>query len=290
MSTIAGLNRSILVGINERRSECLLIGLNEETDADEEVFVFQYFPETVTSTKAANYQPQEVPGGSLPITQWISSGEHTVSFTAIFSADIDFGRSGNGSVARRSYDLLRGTEAERATQDIRTALMYLRSFMYPRYGIDQSGQGRARTFAPRKCKIVLPNSGIGTIGGILETEQNVDADCLICIMNTCDITYDAFFPSGIPRLATVSLSFAQVPQYKGRVRFPQSATTLVEDADGVASSFGETVLGGIAASAAVNYKTQQRQQGMLSSGPSKIRSRSQIQFQPYTVQQRGSGE
>jgi hypothetical protein len=38
-------------------------------------------------------------------------------------------------------------------------------------------------------------------------------------MTTCDITYEAWFPNGFPRIIEVQLEFAEVVQYGGRVVF-----------------------------------------------------------------------
>jgi hypothetical protein len=37
------------------------------------------------------------------------------------------------------------------------------------------------------------------------------------------VTWEKFFVSGAPRIASVSLSFAQVPQYQGQIAFPSAS-------------------------------------------------------------------
>jgi hypothetical protein len=49
----------------------------------------QYFPETLTDSKAVNYQVKDIPGGSLPLYQWVSSGAREISFTAVWTTDVD---------------------------------------------------------------------------------------------------------------------------------------------------------------------------------------------------------
>jgi hypothetical protein len=39
-------------------------------------------------------------------------------------------------------------------------------------------------------------------------------------MTQCDITWEQFFPSGLPRIASVQLSFAEVAQSGGSVNLP----------------------------------------------------------------------
>ena len=46
---------------------------------------------------------------------------------------------------------------------------------------------------------------------------------MVCIMTGCEVSWEAFFPSGFPRIASVQLSLAQVAQYNGQVDFPSSA-------------------------------------------------------------------
>ena len=50
-------------------------------------------------------------------------------------------------------------------------------------------------------------------------------------MTQCDITYDAFFPSGLPRIATVSLAFAEIAQFGGVVHFPRRNTNMDDAVD-----------------------------------------------------------
>jgi len=276
MPTVTGLNQSILVSINEKRSQCLLIGLNERDDRPEETFAFQYFPETVSDNKTVNYSNQEIPGGSLPIYQWISSGVRNISFTAVFSTDIDFARE--PTRADQAYASLRNSETESFNQDIRTAVMHLRSYMLPRYGVDEARGGRARTFAPRKCILRLPNSGIGAAGGYLASHTN-DADEIVCIMMACDVSYDAFFPSGLPRLVTVNLAFEQVPQVGNHVVFPESSTIL--------ANVDSREVSGATQHLSSADASMRRKQKLLTEGPAVIQSGTSVRFQPYTIKHRG---
>lgn len=198
---------------------------------------FQYFPETLTDTKAINYATREIPGGSLPLYQWISSGERILSFTALFTTDVDL------LVDPASFLKIKQNGQIRRNVDVRTALLWLRQYMLPRYTGD-GGLGVPLTQAPRKVFLSLHNSGLGLLGGELSakvnvkqgtTEENfsfttedslVHPDGFIAIMTQCDITFEAFFPTGLPRIASVQVQFAQTAQLAGSVNFPRMGAGL----------------------------------------------------------------
>lgn len=219
---------------------------------------FQYFPESVSDNKAINYATKEVPGGSLPLYQWINSGERTIGFTAMFTTDVDHLRNDGGarkgaiqqaqdqfntsagaaggaaggrgpnteiltnvgpnSAIKTMYSRLTGSGVLRRNVYIPAALVWLRRFMFPRYSSGQSETGVPFTFPPRKLLLTFPGTAIHLNGGGGTFGQ---AGGTVCIMTGNDITYDAFFPSGNPRVVSVALTFAQVPQLAGRVAFPR---------------------------------------------------------------------
>lgn len=232
MAGLASLNKSLLSKFGERRAPVMILELDgTKGDAPKGDYVaFQYFPETISDTKSVNYQGRDIPGGSLPIYQWISSGERVISFTAIFTSDVDLLSDEQGYMQMKQNGLLR------RNVDVRTALLWLRRFMLPSYG-KEAGLGTPLTQAPNKLKLRIPNSGIGMQGGAELNGPDSDmvypdgntyvlADALTAIMTQCDITYEAFFPSGLPRIATVQLAFAQVAQHGGYVSFPRSGALL----------------------------------------------------------------
>lgn len=191
---------------------------------------FQYFPDTVSDTKAINYQQKEIPGGSLPLYQWINGGERLISFTAFFSSDVDLvtASSPSGKIASllgqggNITDRLRSAGEARRNVDIRSAVAWLRRYMLPSYSSDQreaNTVGVPLTYSPSKLLLVLPGSGIGIAGG--ESAFSASWDSVLCVMTQCDVNYEKFFPSGLPRIASVSLAFAQVPQLGGFVSFPR---------------------------------------------------------------------
>lgn len=216
MPTLLGLNKALFTQIDERRADVVLYELHEKDDSIVgSPLAFQYFPDTLTDSKAVNYQQKEIPGASLPLYQWVASGERLISFTATFTSDvdiIDMPDAREGQFARRN-------------PDIRAAVLWLRRHVVPRYtsvrssAVDGTPVTRSRTWAPRKLRLYIPNSGIG-LGGGGRSAADVSDDAITSVMTQCEVTYNGFFPSGLPQNVDIQLSFAQVPQYAGYVFFP----------------------------------------------------------------------
>lgn len=96
MAGLLSLSSALFTQINERKSTVALFDLGgsegrkrNRTKELENALSFQYFPETLSDTKAVNYSRKNIPGGSHPLYQWISGGERIISFTAHFSCDTD---------------------------------------------------------------------------------------------------------------------------------------------------------------------------------------------------------
>lgn len=192
----------------------------------------QYYPESISDTKAVNYQTKDIPGASLPLYQWVSGGERLISFTAIFTTDTDHyqansatGRAANDDPAsqalsqRASAQLgrLKGSGVTDYNIYIPAAITWLRRFMYPSYG-PSVGVGVPTTKAPRKLMLTMPGTYISR-GGMGQGTSGLGG--IHVIMTQCDVTYQQVFPSGNPRIAEVSLAFAETPQRAGRVHFPR---------------------------------------------------------------------
>lgn len=216
LGTLAG---AIAARLNQRRSQVILIELSSEDDSPTGQYLpFQHFPDTISDTKAVNYQQKTIPGGSLPLYQWMDSGERLISFTAVFATDNDLDQT--EGLAER----LASAGEKTRNIDIRTALVWLRRYLFPSYG-DRGDLGVPLARAPRKLLLFIPGSKIGMMG-CMATDSVQDS--VVCVMTQCDITYEMFFPNGNPRIATVQLSFAQVPQRNGSVLFP-SVTQAMDD-------------------------------------------------------------
>jgi len=189
---------------------------------------FQYWPESIQDSRGSEWSPRNIPGGSHPIYQWTHGGERRVSFTAIFTtdtapdnyvreaaaniqSDIEGGTLVAGQLqsadpyADQSDRLLGGIQRGTRDLDIRSAIAWLRWFTYPTYSLGSE----PRAYEPAKSLLVLPGSGIAHNG----------RDSILTVMTQCDVTYEAFFPNGFPRIVEVQLEFAEVVQESTRVRF-----------------------------------------------------------------------
>jgi len=242
MVALSSLTRPPFSKVSQRKVAAYIVPLKANGEPETgDALRFQYFPESVSDTKAVNWAPREIPGASLPIYNWISSGERTISFTAVFTTDVDLVVAeknkgfGTSDIATR----LKNIKAEDRNVDIRAAVLWLRAFMLPTY--DTEGPlGVPAATAPPRLLLVFPKSGMGTAGGAYITGNVPDE--LQCVMTQCDVNYEAWFPSGLPRVATVSLAFAQVAQNpSGAVTFPAGGIHMWyerEGSPGPEKSFG----------------------------------------------------
>lgn len=166
----------------------------------------QYWPESLQDTRGAEWNPRMVPGGSHPIYQWTHGGERRITFTSAFTTDTAPPDETSGrDDPYADVSVLSGIQKGTRDMDIRAAVNWLRYFTYPMYGRGSD----LRAFEPPKVILVFPSSGMGHDG----------SDYVVAVMTQCDVTYEAWFPNGVPRIIEVALEFAEVVQYGGRVRF-----------------------------------------------------------------------
>lgn len=183
---------------------------------------FQYWPETINDTRPVEWNPRAIPGGSHPIYQWTHSGERRISFTAVFTNDFEPEDSeehgeGVGGLVDSAVNAVQSAAAtiglagappgpgEKLRQvDVAAAVSWVRWFTYPYYDQDD-----LRVFEPAKALLVMPGSRIAFNG----------EDSISGVMTQCDVTYEAFFPNGAPRIVEVALEFAEVVQSSEGVKF-----------------------------------------------------------------------
>jgi hypothetical protein len=228
---------TFLSKLGKRRAEAIIFELDDTGSPTGTHLKFQYWPEAITDTKAINWTGREIPGGSLPIYQWISSGERILAFTAVFTCDNDF--LDDDAQQNSSFSRLQSTGVMNKNVDVRSAVVWLRRFMFPRYG-QPGALGVPNVFAPHKMILSFTNLGLGISGGANPADAQYNAHDVPCIMTQCDVTYVSLFPSGLPRIVEVQLAFAQVAQLAGsQVLFPQSG-----DLGGGIDPMGQAMTGG----------------------------------------------
>jgi hypothetical protein len=171
----------------------------------ETVTAFQYFPERISDSRSPNYSQKEIPGGSHPLYQFVSGGERTMAFDALFANDSS--RQGNdaGGLIGGVLGFLGGgneggailNNGRNDVVDIAKAIDTLRSYTYPKY-IDQVSK------PPPLITFYLPGSGL--------TAQDGIRDSIIGILTRCDVAYEAFHRDGTPRVVLVNLEIREVVQ------------------------------------------------------------------------------
>lgn len=216
MAGLQDLTSAVATQTAEGLADVILQRLDPATDLPSgKLFVFQYFPETIEDSKEVNIPTKDIPGGSLPLYQWISSGARLINFTATFSCDIDLLVRGS-TKADEIWAALDGYR--RRNVDIRVVMAYLRHLQMPQYLIE----GASLTLPAPKLFLTIPNSGIGLIGGV-GGSLSLIPDSIVCLLLTSNFTIMSYFPSGLPRVMEAALSFAQIAQLGGTVQFPQSS-------------------------------------------------------------------
>lgn len=238
MASLTNLSSALSAQLDARTSDCALIQLgSDDSPVAGSAQVFQYYPESLSDTKAVNYQQKEIFGGSLPLYQFVAGGERVISFTATFTCDVDLLAADDNSAGNGTFARLKAAGMQRRNPDIRSAITWLRRFILPSYDVsaDIAVSSTPLVYAPSKLILSLPGTGIGFAGG---DDGLSGEDSVPCIMTQCDVTYDALFPSGLPRLVTVQLAFAQIGQLKGQVTFPSRTAQMDAQFNGKGSFVG----------------------------------------------------
>lgn len=214
MSTISSLAAVAgIKGVSEPVTAALS-GMDPSSGAERgnSLIAFQYFPETITDSKGAEYSKRRVPGGSHPIMSFTDGGERVISFPAVFTQEMtpepkNLGTLLTGGFSLSLSDALGNknkSKQDKSTVNIAAAIAWLRQYTYPRYVKNVSK-------APDKVILYLPNSGIVGADGYI--------DSLVAVMTQCDVTYEVFHRNGAPRLVVVQLSFSEVVQTGPKWKF-----------------------------------------------------------------------
>jgi hypothetical protein len=208
------LNSIAQVTDSKTRAKAYLAELFDDGTVDtSSVRAFQYYPETISDSRGVSYSTKDVIGGSHPIYQWTHGSERIISFSAIFATDYTHVTTvGNGlSTVNSALDILKnsvnaigsallGAKVDPELVNVSAAISWLRSKTYPDY---PKGQVMS---APPRLILYLPGSGISSYVGPYHT------DSIPCLIRSCNVEYEAFFNNGAPRIAVVSLEFAETIQ------------------------------------------------------------------------------
>lgn len=177
-----------------------------QTSFNENTFVFQYWPESLSDSQPVNYAVKEIPGGSHPLYQYVGGGERTISFDAVFTSEVE-----DPAEARRA-----AIPSSRYSVDIRAAVARIESFKQPSY---QLGGNNGRVIPPSRLVLVMPGTNLGREEGV--------SDEILVVLKDVSWSYESWFPNGVPRVVTASMTFAEsIQSLEGngsRIRFRDRA-------------------------------------------------------------------
>lgn len=192
---------------------------------------FQYWPESISDSYEVGWNFKDIPGASHALAQWASNNGRTISFDVHFhrfTRPID-----NRTYAERAKDLTKnaGPSSDAGSNvDIRSELSYLRGYCYPTYATIGGVKG---SFPPPVGILNIPGLGLNESDG---------SDSIFVVMTQCEITYILCFPNGVPRHATVSLSFKQIVQKSNGVYFKGWPDLYkIEKTEGLTAGGGRTI-------------------------------------------------
>ncbi len=226
MSLVSSLS-SIIGATDQTKPVSAILAKVSSTDNSKivEQVPFQYFPETISDNRSVEYATKTPIGSSHPIYQWVGGSPRIISFQAILTADLmppvsqtPEGRllqAGEalsnlvknpvatvGSALASTFSSKVDPTMKKYNLDIARMIAWFRSMTYADYD-------GAKVDPPPKLILYLPNSGITSgvkIGGISIQ------DSVTCLMMNCNVTYEAFFRNGVPRVVVVDLEFAELIQ------------------------------------------------------------------------------
>lgn len=184
---------------------------NNKPSSDDEIFVFQYWPETVSDTYTPNYNEVPIPGGSHPLFQYVGGGDRRITFTATFTSEVkDSTASREIVIGKDRYEVT----GSKYTVDVAAALARLQRYLLPTY---REGGQLGVVEAPPRLVLVLPGTNLGR-----------DQDEVLVILRNAPVTYTHWYPDGTPRIATIDLEFSESVQSRqegnrSRVKFISSA-------------------------------------------------------------------
>ncbi len=218
MARIIGHSRSIGQDFAKMQLEVLrgTLSIGEKMRTLESlIFTFQYYPVSLSEYITVEYDETIVPGGSHPIYQWVSTGEHTITMTVYLARDtvqVLVGRAGRKLEVK---DM--SVEEKLFNIDVADAINALKFLAYPTYSNLTTIAFNLNGIAPPVCRLILPNSKLG----------GDKKDGIFVILKNLNIEYLAFFPDGTPRIATADLDFLEIINTPIGFRFKDRNTELL---------------------------------------------------------------
>jgi len=194
--------------IDDRAAQVLIAPVddNGKVDLKKGARVLQYWPESLDDPFESGWQSKQIPGLNRPLRQWISGTDRTITFTAVFSCDQD------GDVGSSDGEV----EEDKHNVNINAAIAWLRSLCSNDY-VDVPGSGKMAK-APPVLWLHFEGTQLGYNLGDRAPDNGAESDAGIhCVMDSCPVTYQEWFPSGRPKYVEVALSFSETIQIGGNV-------------------------------------------------------------------------
>jgi hypothetical protein len=195
--------------IHSKVAEVVIAPLDDEGHIDNKFFgdgksgarILQYWPDSLSDDKSANWQSKDIPGAPLPLYQWVNGAERPLSFTAIFSRDM-YGEIG------------KDVEEDKYNVDIDAAAAWLRSLSANDYG--NVADMRDVAIAPPVLWLLFTGTKLGynmvASKGLGNTKMQSDSNGVYCLMTECGVTRRNWFQDGTVKFAEISLSFVETMQ------------------------------------------------------------------------------
>ncbi len=188
-------------GASKKTASVIIAPLDRDGKIDDDLGgakVLQYWPESLEITKSQGWQEKPIPGMNLPLYQWTGGGGRSISFTAVFSRDMD------GDIKKIKED--------KHNVDIDAAIAWLNLLSSSDY--EDLGDMQVAV-APPILWMAFMGSSIGYSGATGNStgyKGDIAGLGVHCILPEVGESRLNWFPSGRPRFAEVSLSFNEVIQ------------------------------------------------------------------------------
>lgn len=162
--------------------------------------VLQYWPDSVSTSKSANWQTKDIPGSPVPLLQWINGSGRQFSFSTVFSRDM-------------SGEIGKDVEEDKFNVDIDAAIAWLESLSSNDY--EDVGDVKNASVAPPILWIYMPGNKIG-YNSVAEGSLNSakyggwsGPGGVYCVMTEISNERKNWFQDGVLRFTSVSLSFME---------------------------------------------------------------------------------
>jgi len=166
-----------------------------------ELLSLQFWPESLQDDYQVEYAEHTIPGGSHPLYQWTGGRGRTISFQTVFVSEINTTHESFGDLSVPSL-----TPSLNYTVNVAAAISRIQSWLRPYY--NGNGSRLGTTDPPPILRMSFPGTWLNGINGSV----------LSVICRNAPVTYEAWFPNGEPRVATVDLTFSEIVQEPGAQR------------------------------------------------------------------------